>query len=131
MSSDMAQYGAKASADRQGPSSKDSIRAVVDEISGRLHTDTFGLFEFQARHGEAFVPGSRVLSVEADRSRTAASLRAHQMLCSRIPKVFLPAKFLHGVMRRLSVPPYRVISSMTWDQLQARGPATHGACIFP
>jgi hypothetical protein len=53
MSSDLTQYGAKAVPDKEVATTKDSIRAVVDDISSRGQSDAIGITEFQVRHCDA------------------------------------------------------------------------------
>jgi hypothetical protein len=49
MHSDLSQYGQKGVPEKADQSQRDSIREVVNEISGRVGSDNVGLLEFQAR----------------------------------------------------------------------------------
>ncbi len=43
-----------------------------------------------------------------------------QMMVGRIPRIFVPAQYLHRVLRRYAKEPFRVTAGMTPDALEVR-----------
>jgi hypothetical protein len=110
MHSDLSQYGQKGMPEKADVSQRDSIREVVTEISGRVGSDNVGLLEFQARQLRAMGAGVDECSHEALR----------QMMCGRMPRIYLPAKFIFDLLHRYSKEAHRVTSGMTPDAIKAR-----------
>jgi hypothetical protein len=123
MSSDMTQYGAKALHEKENANTKDSIRAVVDDISSRGQSDDIGITEFQARAACACAMWRHVIRLTRVCART-------QMMVGRIPRIFVPAQYLHRVLRRYAKEPFRVTAGMTPDALEARARNARKCRVF-
>lgn len=43
-----------------------------------------------------------------------------QMMCSRLPRIYLPARYIYGIVRRASKEPSMVINTLSQDALKVR-----------
>ena len=113
MRSDLSQYGQRGALPKVDMWQKDSIRALVDEISNRTGTDEIGISEFEVR----------ALSQVLPRSALRDCMLAAQMMCSRMPRIYQPAKYLFLLMNKTSKEAYRAVSTMSPDGLKVRSTA--------
>ena len=110
MRSDLSQYGQRGALPKIDLSQKDSIRALVDEISSRTDSGEIHIGEFEVR------PRQRGLLVGLAVTHGFAA----QMMCSRMPRIYQPAKYLFLLMHKTSKEAFRAVSNMSPAGLEAR-----------
>jgi hypothetical protein len=109
MRSDLSQYGQRGALPKIDLSQKDSIRALVDDISSRTGTGDIQIGEFEVQ----------LRPVRLARGPCTDSLLA-QMMCSRMPRIYQPAKYLFLLMHKTSKEAFRAVSHMSPAGLEAR-----------